>query len=221
MEENTALITLVGGSESESKSKFEDVELSRLEENLVIYPSQSYMIKRLLEEHLHNLLSLEPEELFKKYENFRVKNEPLENKINNGIPEKAIELPDQEYEKSPIEFSTNGLKEQKIKELFCFLCSLQFDGKPDYDLHQFLVHGIKEGSKSEDSEVKIKIDSKISETMKEASGEGNLNEHIESVHKEKKPFKCNNSGKAFSQKSHLNGHIESVHKGKKPFKCGL
>jgi hypothetical protein len=69
------------------------------------------MIERLLEEHLHNLLSLEPEELFKKYENFRVKNEPLENKINNGIPEKAIELPDQEYEKSPIEFSTNVLKE--------------------------------------------------------------------------------------------------------------
>ena len=73
MDENTELITFVGGSESESKSKFEDVELSSLEENLVIHPSQSYMIERLLEEHLHNLLSLEPEELFKKYENFRIK----------------------------------------------------------------------------------------------------------------------------------------------------
>ena len=67
------------------------------------------IIERLLEDYLHNLLSLEPKELFKKYENFRVKNETLENKINNDIPEKAIELPDQEYEK----FSANGLKEQK------------------------------------------------------------------------------------------------------------
>ena len=41
--------------------------------------------------------------------------------------------------------------------------------------------------------------------------------HIESVHKQKKPFKCNHCGKAFSQKEHQNTHIESIHEGK-PFK---
>ena len=89
MEENNELIKFVGSSQSESKSKFEDVELSSLEENLVIYPSESYMIEKLLEEHLHNLLSLEPEELFKKYENFIIKDEPSENEINNDTSEKA------------------------------------------------------------------------------------------------------------------------------------
>ena len=183
MEENIELITFVGGSESESKSEFEDVELSCLEEkvdlkNLVIYPSESYINERL--EHLHNLLCLEPEELFKKYGNFLIKNAPLENEINNDKSEK--ELPDHKYEKSPIEFSTNVLKEQRIKDLFCFLCSIQFDGKSVYDLHQSLVHGIKDGSKSEDSEVKIEIDSEISETINDSQ-----TSTLPPVHKEIKP----------------------------------
>ena len=224
MEENTELITCVGVSESESKSKYENMPSSNMEEkvdlkDIVLFPSESYINERLEEEHLHNLLSLEPEELFKQYANFRIMNEPFENEISNDISEKANEPPDQGHEKSPIEFSTNVLKEQKIKGLFCFLCSLQFDGKSVYDLHQSLVHGINDGSKSEDSEVKIEIDSEISETIKESSGEGNLNKDIESVHKEKKQLKCNDCGKAFSRKPHLNGRIASVHKGKKPFKC--
>ena len=71
MEENTELITFVGVSESETKSKFEDVEISSLEEkvdleNLILFPSESN--ERIEEEHLRYLLSLEPEELFKKYE---------------------------------------------------------------------------------------------------------------------------------------------------------
>ena len=144
MEENTELITFVGGNESESKSKFEDVELSCLEEkvdlkNLVIYPSESYLNERL--EHLNNLLCLEQEKLFKKYGNFLIKNAPLENEINNDKSEK--ELPDDKYEKSPLKFSTNVLKEQKIKDLFCFLCSLQFDGKRVYDMHQTAVHNYR------------------------------------------------------------------------------
>ena len=88
MEENTELITFVDVSEWKSKRKFEDMELSSLEEkvdnkNILLCPSESYLNERL--EHLHNLLSLEPEELFKKYENFRSKNELLEIEINNDI----------------------------------------------------------------------------------------------------------------------------------------
>ena len=218
MEENTELITFVGVSESETKSKFEDVEISSLEEkvdleNLVIYPSEPYINERLGEEHLHNFLSFQSGELFKKYENFGIKSEPLENEINNDISVKANELPHHNYEKSPIEFSRNVPKEQKFKALFCFLCSLQFDRKSVYDLHQSLVHG----SKSEDSEVKIEVVSEISETINDSQ-----TSTLPQVHKEKKKsydtgkklLPCNICGKTFSHKGHLNVHIESVHEGK-------
>ena len=105
------------------EQKFEDVELFSLEEKvdletLVLYPSETYISEGI----------------------FRIKDEPLENKINNDISETAI--PNHKYEKSPIECSTNN-KEQKFIDLFCFQCSLQFGGKFVYDLHQSLVHGVK------------------------------------------------------------------------------
>ena len=46
-----------------------------------------------------------------------------------------------------------------------------------------------------------------------------MNDHIESVHEGKKPFKCNECDAAFSVKRSLKMHIESVHEGKKPFAC--
>ena len=103
MEENTESMIFVGVSETESKIKFEDVEQSSLEEkvdheNLILFPSESN--ETIEEEHLRHLLSLEPEELFKKYENFMIKDEPSENEITNDTSEKVN---DHKYEKSPIE----------------------------------------------------------------------------------------------------------------------
>ena len=46
-----------------------------------------------------------------------------------------------------------------------------------------------------------------------------LNNHIESNHEGKEPFKCNDCGVGFSLKGNLNRHIESVHEGKKLLKC--
>mgnify|MGYP007015531916 CR=1 FL=1 len=51
-----------------------------------------------------------------------------------------------------------------------------------YDLHLKLAHGIKDGSKSEDSEVKIEIDSEISETINDSQ-----TSTLPPVHKEIKP----------------------------------
>ena len=90
------------------EQKSEDVELSSLEEkvdldNLVLYPYESYIREGIEEDH------------------FRIKDEPLENQINNDISETA--MPYHKYEKTPIEFSTNN-KEQKVRDLFCFQCSL-------------------------------------------------------------------------------------------------
>ena len=82
------------------EQKFEDAELSSLEEqvdleNLVLYPSESYISEGIEEEM------------------FRVKEEPLENEINNDISETATLH--HKCERTKIEFSTNN-KEESLEE---------------------------------------------------------------------------------------------------------
>ena len=48
-----------------------------------------------------------------------------------------------------------------------------------------------------------------------------LNEHIASIHKGKKPFECNICDASFARKANLNGQLASVHEGKKPFQCNI
>ena len=47
-----------------------------------------------------------------------------------------------------------------------------------------------------------------------------MKDHIEAVHGEKKPFKCNICYISFSQNISLKRHIASIHEGVKPYKCG-
>ena len=204
--------------EFSTNNKEESLEEKVDLETLVLYPSESYISKGREED------------------NFRIKDEPLENEINNDISETAI--PHHHIEESPIEFSTTK-KEQKVRDLFCFQCSLQFGEKSVYDLHQSLVHGIKDLGKSGDSEVKFEIlqssnelflsrdheegnkSLKCNDCGKTFSQKGDLNRHIRSVHEGKKPFKCNICGTAFPYTHSLNRHLRSVHEGKKPFKCNV
>ena len=70
-------------------------------------------------------------------------------------------------------------KHKKIKPWNCKLCEMTFTQKSNLTTHerklhknpsynQSLVHGINDGRKSEDSEVKIEIDSEISETINDS-----------------------------------------------------
>ena len=126
--------------------------------------------------------------------------------------------------------------EQKFfRDLFCFQCSLQCDGKSVYNLHQSLVHGIKDIGKSRDSEIKIEKKSEASESTndtkistwpiheekQESSKKEILNVHVESAQKEKKSFKCNDCDACFTQKQSLNGHMQSIHKQNKIFNCDI
>ena len=50
---------------------------------------------------------------------------------------------------------------------------------------------------------------------------GDLNKHVASVHKGKKPFKCDICDYRSSEKGHIKIHVATVHGGKKSFKCNI
>ena len=48
-----------------------------------------------------------------------------------------------------------------------------------------------------------------------------MNNHVASVHDNKKPFKCEICDYRCSQKGDLSKHFTAVHEKKKPFKCEI
>ena len=97
------------------------------------------------------------------------------------------------------------MEQKLLRDLFCFHCSLQFNGKSVYDLHQSLVHG------SKDLEMKMEIKSERSDPESSNGAKSNTQSPILPVEKE---FKCKDCNAGFSSKSHLNRHAESVHNEK-------
>ena len=96
------------------------------------------------------------------------------------------------------------------------------------------------GSKYEDLEFEMEIDSEASESSDDSkflfsinkefkcnscdaafSHNGNLYRHIKSVHSGVKSLKCNICDKSFSHNGYLKNHIESVHNQTKSFKCNI
>ena len=116
------------------------------------------------------------------------------------------------------------------KDLYCEVCSLQFDKKYVFDLHMSLVHGKKIKIKKEAMTLETKMDiEKCPEKQSfqceicQASFkyEQGLKRHKLSVHDGMKPFKCEICSISFTQKPSLKVHMKSVHEGKKPFKCDI
>ena len=51
-----------------------------------------------------------------------------------------------------------------LRDFYCYLCSLQFDGKLVYDMHQSLVHKYKNDIKSVQEFIKTEFDGEETQT---------------------------------------------------------
>ena len=103
-----------------------------------------------------------------------------------------------------------------LKDLFCGLCSLQFNKKYVFNLHKSLMHGKKINVKKEPVILEKEIDFKkyperhsIQCEICQASYQTKqgLRIHKLSMHDGKKPFKCEICDASFSQKSDMKKHI--------------
>ena len=133
------------------------------------------------------------------------------------------------------------MDQKLLRDLFCLQCSLQFNGKYVFSLHQKLVHGSKDLDMKkeiipEKSDQESRNDAKTNaqsplllvdeefncnDCNADFPSRSHLHSHIESFHEDKKQFKCNICDASFTQKGNLNLHIKSVHEGKKSFKCSI
>nr|CDS24530.1 oocyte zinc finger protein XlCOF6 [Echinococcus granulosus] len=53
------------------------------------------------------------------------------------------------------------------------------------------------------------------------SSRGDLDRHISAVHEKKRPFTCEICGASFTQRCNLNAHISVVHERREPFTCQM
>ena len=119
------------------------------------------------------------------------------------------------------------MKTNKVKDLFCDLCSLQFDKKYVYDVHMSLVHKncSTDSPSSKIDETVVKRENKDTdvafENIQNSKSKGNMNKHIDVIHEEKKPYQCSICEYRCTMKGKMNRHINSVHEGKKPHKCSI
>ena len=102
-----------------------------------------------------------------------------------------------------------------IKDLYCFLCSLQFDKKVIYDIHQKIVHNYV--SREEPSVLtEIKTEAQEIDVPTESRNDATTSGKIELTGR--KYFACPHCNKTFTRSSSVKRH-ERIHNGKKPFAC--
>ena len=100
------------------------------------------------------------------------------------------------------------------KNLFCEICSLQFDKKIVYDIHMSFVHKMEQSKSLKNVEALIK-EKECSICQKSFSTKQSLKNHIEAVHEGKRPHNCSICDYSTAHKADLKRHIEAVHEGKK------
>ena len=190
----------------------EDLEQSSLEEkvdlgNLVLFPPDSCVNKETGED------------------NFRIKDEPSEIKINDeisdnsNIKKETIELLVDQYEIEPIEFYNNGNE-------MCQFCGIEFGNKTVLKIHTSTVHPKEE--KHMKDKIRLNKHQSIPKSTKhncdlcifQSANKRSLERHIETIHDGKKRHQCSLCDASYNNKSLLDGHVQVVHEGKK-FECTL
>ena len=106
------------------------------------------------------------------------------------------------------------MEQHVLWDLYCFQCSMQFEKRSLYDLHQLIIHNYK-------SKVETVIKSEPAETNVSniQSEQVESQAFIKNVSKEKKLYKCKICDYSHTLKGSLKKHIAFFHEGKKPFKC--
>ena len=119
------------------------------------------------------------------------------------------------------------MKTNIIKDLFCELCSLQFDKKYVYDVHMRLVHKKTLCPQSKIDETVVKKnkadlgEENSFDLIQNSTTKININKNADAIHEKKKPHQCSICDYSFAAKGNLKIHINSVHDGKKPHKCSI
>ena len=115
-----------------------------------------------------------------------------------------------------------NMEKKIIKDLYCYLCSLQFDKRTIYDMHLSLVHNHRRKKDSflteienVTEEIELEIGSNSNQTTSET---------LEITCKKtkcdfgEKPFTCKYCHKEYSLSKILKEH-ERIHSNEKPFAC--
>ena len=101
---------------------------------------------------------------------------------------------------------------------------IQFDKKYVYDVHMSLVHK-KCSTDSPKIDKTVKRENKDTdvafESIQKSKSKGKMNNHIDVIHEEKKPYQCLICDYCCTTKGNLKNHIDAVHEGKKPHKCSI
>ena len=115
------------------------------------------------------------------------------------------------------------MEKKILRDLYCFLCSLQFEKKLVYDLHVSLIHNYKEKTfvtkiKSEPEETLL-VESDISLTNTDVQELNNSSSKQNISFQQESSKSCNICDAVFDCKSKLDRHVLAIHEGKEPFKC--
>ena len=115
------------------------------------------------------------------------------------------------------------MNRKNLRDLYCYLCNLQFEKRCIYDMHTSIIHKYKETRGIALTQIK-----KEPNDIESNNIQPTLNENQNLMRKTLKskisydntePIQCKICDAFFFQKGNLKTHIASVHEGKKPFTC--
>ena len=139
------------------------------------------------------------------------------NSAQTDIKTEEIELNEQDDDAKPFEYSTGN-------EEICQICGLEFGNKAVLKIHNSFVH--PEGSEDDQNKDCGRKDESVHENKKtfkctvceyKAGMKLDIKRHIESVHEGIKAFKCSICDYKAARNYNLKKHIENVHEG--PYQC--